>query len=97
VRAGPTQVEQILMNLCLNARDAMPGGGRLVIETSNVEIGADFCRSRPQAHPGQFVLLSVSDSGTGMDAVTLDRILSRSSPPRKRERERAWDWQPFTG
>jgi two-component system, cell cycle sensor histidine kinase and response regulator CckA len=74
VRADPTQVEQILMNLCLNSRDAMPGGGRLAIETSNVEIGAEFCRFRPQAHPGKFVLLSVSDSGSGMDAVTLDRI-----------------------
>jgi CheY-like chemotaxis protein len=74
VRADPTSVEQILMNLCLNSRDAMPGGGRLLIETSNVEIGPEFCRSRSQAHPGQFVLLSVSDSGSGMDAATLDRI-----------------------
>jgi two-component system, cell cycle sensor histidine kinase and response regulator CckA len=74
VRADPTSVEQILMNLCLNSRDAMPNGGRLTIETSNVEIGPEFCRVRPQAHLGQFVLLSVSDNGSGIDAATLDRI-----------------------
>jgi nitrogen-specific signal transduction histidine kinase/ActR/RegA family two-component response regulator len=72
--ADPTQIEQVVMNLCLNARDAMPQGGRIVIETSNVEIGEDFCRSHSYGHPGRYVLLSVSDTGVGMDAVTLDRI-----------------------
>src|SRR5437870_6991954 len=72
--ADPTQIEQVLMNLCLNARDAMPQGGRIVIETSNVEIGEDFCRTPSYGHPGRYVLLSVSDTGVGMDAATLDRI-----------------------
>jgi len=72
--ADPTQIEQVLMNLCLNARDAMPQGGRIVIETSNVEIGEDFCRTHSYGHPGRYVLLSISDAGVGMDAATLDRI-----------------------
>src|SRR6266849_2059892 len=72
--ADRTQIEQVLMNLCLNARDAMPQGGRIVIETSNVEIGEDFCQTHSYGHPGRYVLLSVSDAGVGMDAATLDRI-----------------------
>jgi two-component system, cell cycle sensor histidine kinase and response regulator CckA len=76
VRADPAQIEQVLMNLCLNARDAMPAGGELRVATSNVEFDADFCRqnSQSQVHPGRHVLLSVSDNGEGMDAATLDRI-----------------------
>src|SRR2546422_2535197 len=73
-KADPTQIEQVLMNLCLNARDAMPQAGRIVIGTSNVEIGEDFCRTHSYGHPGRYVLLSVSDTGVGMDAATLDRI-----------------------
>src|SRR2546422_8120436 len=72
--ADSTQIEQVVMNLCLNARDAMPQGGRIVVETSNVEIGEDFCRTHSYGHPGRYVLLSVSDTGMGMDAATLDRI-----------------------
>jgi two-component system, cell cycle sensor histidine kinase and response regulator CckA len=72
--ADPTQIEQVLMNLCLNARDAMPGGGRLIIETHNVEIGDEYCRTHAYGRPGSYVLLSVSDTGTGMDAATLERI-----------------------
>ncbi|HEY2546686.1 MAG TPA: response regulator [Candidatus Acidoferrum sp.] len=72
--ADPTQVEQVLMNLCLNARDAMPNGGRLIIETHNVEIGDEYCRTHAYGKPGSYVLLSVSDGGIGMDAATLERI-----------------------
>ena len=72
--ADPTQIEQVLMNLCLNARDAMPQGGRIVIETQNVEIGEDFRGTHSRGQPGRYVLLSVSDTGVGMDAATLDRI-----------------------
>jgi two-component system, cell cycle sensor histidine kinase and response regulator CckA len=74
VRADPTQVDQVLMNLCINARDAMPKGGSLAIETCNKTIDAQFCAVQPQAHPGHYVLLSVTDTGSGMDAATLDRI-----------------------
>lgn len=74
VRADPTQIEQVLMNLCINARDAMPTGGSLLIETSNVHLDEGFCALQPLARPGDHVMLSVSDTGTGMDAATLDRI-----------------------
>ena len=74
IRADPTQIEQTLLNLCINARDAMPNGGRLVIETENVEIDEHYCRLHPYARPGRYVRLNVSDTGTGMDAATLDHI-----------------------
>lgn len=72
--ADPTQVEQALMNLCLNARDAMPEGGILTIETQNVEIGEEYCRHHPSGKAGRYVMLSVSDTGVGMDKATLDRV-----------------------
>jgi PAS domain S-box-containing protein len=68
VKADPGQIEQILMNLSINARDAMPDGGHLTIETSNVELGPDHVIRRSPTRPGPYVLLAVTDSGTGMDA-----------------------------
>ncbi|HEY4684269.1 MAG TPA: response regulator [Candidatus Acidoferrales bacterium] len=73
-RADPTHIEQVLMNLCVNARDAMPRGGRLLIETRNVEFDEKYCRRYVYARPGRYVLLSVSDTGVGMDAATIERI-----------------------
>jgi two-component system cell cycle sensor histidine kinase/response regulator CckA len=72
--ADPAQIEQILMNLCLNARDAMPDGGVMVIETRNVEIAEVHLRIHPEAQPGNYVMLSVSDTGVGMDKGTVERI-----------------------
>jgi PAS domain S-box-containing protein len=74
VSADPTQVEQILMNLCMNARDAMPNGGSLAIQTCNACFDDNYCATQPFARPGDYAMLSVTDSGTGMDAATLDRI-----------------------
>jgi len=74
IRADRGQIEQILINLCVNARDAMVSGGTLNIETSNVELDAEFCKDRDWAKPGDFVLLSVSDTGTGMTDETLQNI-----------------------
>jgi two-component system, cell cycle sensor histidine kinase and response regulator CckA len=74
IKADPTQIEQVIMNLCLNARDAMPSGGRLVIETEMVELDDAYCRFYPHVLPGRYAVLSVSDTGMGMDAETKDRI-----------------------
>jgi two-component system cell cycle sensor histidine kinase/response regulator CckA len=74
VRADPTQVGQVIMNLCINARDAMPDGGLLTIETTSVTFDEQACAQRPLAHPGTYAMLSVADSGTGMDIDTLGRI-----------------------
>ncbi len=74
VLADAVQIDQVIMNLCLNARDAMHQGGRLSIETQNVEVGEDFCRTHSYARPGQYVLLTVSDTGLGMDAATVEHI-----------------------
>jgi len=71
VRADRGQVEQILMNLCLNSRDAMGEGGTLTIETENTLINGEYVKSHPWAKAGRYVLLSVSDSGSGMDEATV--------------------------
>jgi two-component system cell cycle sensor histidine kinase/response regulator CckA len=67
------QMEQVLTNLCINARDAMPEGGKLTIETANVCIDDEYCISHPWARPGRYALMSITDTGHGMDAVTLER------------------------
>lgn len=70
----PTQFDQVIMNLVVNARDAMPDGGLLEIETANVRVDESYCRKLPDAHPGDYVLLSVSDNGSGMDSETSRHI-----------------------
>jgi two-component system cell cycle sensor histidine kinase/response regulator CckA len=74
VLADASMMEQIVMNLAVNARDAMPEGGRLTIETSAVEIKASAARDNPEVCPGQHVCLSIADTGCGMDATTVSKI-----------------------
>jgi two-component system, cell cycle sensor histidine kinase and response regulator CckA len=74
VKADPGQIEQVLMNLAVNARDAMPTGGRLTVETANVELDEDYARENGLAHCGNFVLLAVTDNGIGMSPETRSQI-----------------------
>jgi len=74
VRADPSQIEQILMNLAVNARDAMPEGGKLSIETANVWLDADYARVRPEVNAGPHVMIALSDTGRGIDPRVLSRI-----------------------
>jgi len=74
VRADAGQIDQVIMNLAVNARDAMPTGGKLTIETSNVSLDEEYARFRAPLRPGDYVMLSISDSGQGMDSETQSHI-----------------------
>lgn len=74
INADPLQLQQVLMNLAVNARDAMPEGGRIMIESRNLTLDHDYCRTHLGTKPGNYVLLTVSDTGSGMDFVTQKRI-----------------------
>ena len=74
VKADPTQIEQVLVNLVVNARDAMADGGTITIETGNVVLDASFAQRAPAPKPGPYVMLAVSDTGTGIPAQVVDRI-----------------------
>jgi CheY-like chemotaxis protein len=74
IRADATQIQQVLMNLALNARDAMPDGGKLIIETANVMLMEHLVRGFPGVKPGSYIMLTVSDTGQGMDEQVQRRI-----------------------
>ena len=74
INADPIQMEQILMNLAVNSRDAMSDGGRLVFETKNVTLDEEYFKTNPAAMPGEYVMLSIADTGCGMDKETMEHI-----------------------
>jgi len=74
ISADPTQIHQVLMNVCLNARDAMPDGGTLKVAVENIKIDENYVRMNPEARPGGYVQMTVEDTGTGMKEETVKRI-----------------------
>ncbi len=74
VLADPSQLHQVLANLCINARDALEGGGRITIETARAAFDEAYCSAHLESRPGEFVMLAVSDNGCGMDRETLENI-----------------------
>ncbi len=74
VRADPGQIEQVVVNVAVNARDAMPNGGKLMLETANLEVTEEFARTHVSPKPGEYVMLAMSDTGFGMDAQVLARV-----------------------
>ena len=82
------QLQNALLNLAINARDAMPGGGRLTIEISHARLDADYAQMYPEVRTGRYVLIAVTDTGEGMPETCASGPLSLSSPPSRPERAR---------
>jgi len=74
IKADPTQIEQVIINLVVNARDAMEHGGKIIIQTANTYLDESYCRSHPSVQPGRHIMLAISDTGTGMDETTQEHI-----------------------
>ena len=74
VTADPTQLHQVLMNLVVNARDAMPNGGRLMVEVQNIVLDENYCQMQAECKPGRYVFISISDTGSGIPASVLNKI-----------------------
>jgi signal transduction histidine kinase len=95
VFVDPGQMEQVLMNLATNARDAMPQGGKLIIQTQNVHIGTEYASTHIEAKPGAYVRLAVTDSGEGMAPETLEHAFEPFFTTKPRGRGPDLGWRRF--
>jgi len=86
IKADPVQIEQLILNISLNSRDAMPAGGRLTIETGNAEFDADYVRNHAETQPGKYVMLAISDNGAGMDADVQARVFEPFFTTKERDK-----------
>ncbi|MDQ7784211.1 MAG: PAS domain S-box protein [Desulfomonilaceae bacterium] len=91
VNADASQIEQVLMNLCVNAKDAMPNGGRIGIRTKNILLGEENIRERPEAKTGRYVLMEISDTGSGISAEIIERVFEPFFTTK------GWDFKKGTG
>ena len=88
-KVDPIQLENALVNFAVNARDAMPDGGKLTIETMNARLDDDYAAAQAEVKPGQYVMLAVTDNGTGMPPEVMEKVFDPFSRPRKRARAAA--------
>ena len=86
----PSQIDQILTNLCVNARDSIEGVGKITIETENMILDQEYSNHHAEVTPGEYVRLAVSDNGCGMGKETLNRIFELFLPPRRQAKTPAW-------
>ena len=97
VNTDPLQIEQAVMNLALNAKDAMPEGGKLSLKTRNVVLDEEDTHTLPGVEPGEYVMLSISDTGYGMEKRPLSTSLNHFLPPKNPGTEQALAWPLFMG